>query len=149
MNATISPQRRTTPQRAEPKSFMDSHEFVELRGATSPAAASESTRDRKGKSKPKPTPLTIALKDMSKKGTREEKQGLMASPLSPYEEERGGGGGEGRRVDLSPDSQAMPESPFASIRQSAADAVVAAFDQAGSINTNNNNNNNLRSDTNV
>lgn len=131
MNATISPIRRITPpKRTEPKSFMDSHEFVELRNTpSSPHSSSsvgESTLDKKGK-KSKPA-LTIALKDMSKKGTKEEKQGLMmdVSPEKRREGERGGGDDD---LLISPDSQSGPsESPFKNI----ASHVVAAFDQAGS-----------------
>lgn len=112
MNPTITPTvRKPSPQprdrRLEPKSFMESTDFVELRTAPK---SSEPTR--KGKSKP----LSIALKDFKKndKKKKEEKLGLIDT--SSADDESG---------SATPNTE--PESPFSAYRTSAAQAVLTAF----------------------
>lgn len=126
MNNTITPARRLVPvgrlQPPEPKSFMDSNEFVE----------------RSAKRKGKHTTLAIALKDLTKKNTSanpEERMGLiaMAAPAAEGQEGEGETGADVRdlRQGKIDEGEALLDTSgsFASYMKSA-DAVISAFDEA-------------------
>eukprot|EP00026_Physarum_polycephalum_P004274 Phypoly_transcript_04291.p3 GENE.Phypoly_transcript_04291~~Phypoly_transcript_04291.p3 ORF type:complete len:155 (+),score=48.30 Phypoly_transcript_04291:1737-2201(+) len=119
MNTTITPPRKASPaqKRPDPKSFMDSTDFVEIRGNNS-----KETRAGKGKTKP----LAIALKELTHAGKKhskdktEEKIGLMLdNSNTSYSDESG---------SVTPNREEEVESPFSAYRTTnAANAVLTAF----------------------
>lgn len=110
-NRGLSPSRRP-----EPKSFMESTDFVELRAKP---VEKEGAAARLLRAKAKP--LTIALKDLAapvkknKKDAKEEKEGLIDTSLSSADESG----------NISPGDDVAE--PFSAYRTDAAQAVLSAF----------------------